>query len=196
MIPYFFGYGSLVNRNTHSYPDAQPARLKGWRRTWVRTGRRDLVFLSVKPDAHSDIDGLIAAVPGADWIALDKRETGYQRLSSGGAVVHALSPAPDISHYRVPESSAVAGGDHMILLSYLDVVVQGFLREFGISGVTDFFDTTDGWDTPILNDRADPRYPRAQPLTQDETALVDEHLGRLSARVEQSHEPALASKKV
>ena len=33
--------------------------------------------------------------------------------------------------------------------------------------------------TPILDDRATPRYPRAQRLTTEETELVDHHLARL-----------------
>ena len=62
MTPYFFGYGSLVNRNTHSYPDARTAQLDGWRRQWVRTEGRDIVYLSVVQHPATRIDGLIAAV--------------------------------------------------------------------------------------------------------------------------------------
>ena len=181
MTPYFFGYGSLVNRDTHLYDSAHPARLHGWRRAWVKTDGRATVFLTVKMDAATDIDGLIAAVPDADWAALDVREAGYERLSSGGAVHHPLNPAPDIEHYAVPPDHIRAQGDHVILLSYLDVVVQGFHREFGEDGVQRFFDTTDGWDTPIVNDRAKPIYPRHCQLSKAETELVDHHLDRLSA---------------
>ena len=183
MIPYFFGYGSLVNRDTHVYHDAHPAALKGWRRAWVRSAAFDRVFLSVEPDADTTISGLIAAVPDADWSALDARETGYARLASGDAVSHRLSHAPQIAHYAVPTHEQGATSRNTIILSYLDVVVQGFLREFGADGVAHFFDTTDGWDIPILNDRAAPQYPRHQTLTQAETSLVDQHLLRLSARV-------------
>jgi len=183
MTPYFFGYGSLVNRATHSYPDAQPAQLAGWRRAWVKTPARDVVFLSVVKDLSATIDGLIAAVPNADWAALDAREHGYARLASADAVSHSLSPSPQIAHYAVPENSLCQTGEHVILMSYLDVVVQGFLREFGATGVARFFETTSGWDTPVLNDRTTPRYPRAQALTSQETALVDHHLTALSARV-------------
>ncbi|UWR22067.1 gamma-glutamylcyclotransferase family protein [Sulfitobacter sp. S190] len=179
MHPYFFGYGSLVNRATQQYPDAQTAQLHGWRREWVRTDLRDVVFLSVKPAPGCVIDGLIAAVPGADWHALDARETGYGRVQSGSAVAHAITPAPQIAHYCIPAQSQRRGGDHKILLSYLDVVVQGFLREFGSQGVAQFFATTDGWDTPVLNDRANPIYPRAQMLSADEMRLVDTHLAAI-----------------
>ena len=184
MTPYFFGYGSLVNRATHTYPDAQAAQLQGWRRAWVRTPGRDVVYLSAVKDLSCTIDGLIAAVPDADWTALDAREHGYARHSSGQAVAHDLTSAPQIAHYAVRPQDICTDGAHVILLSYLDVVVQGFMREFGPAGVTGFFDTTAGWDTPVLNDRAAPRYPRAQQLTAQETALVDHHLTRLAARVE------------
>jgi hypothetical protein len=70
-----------------------------------------------------------------------------------------------------------------ILMSYLDVVVQGYLREFGQAGAEDFFATTDGWDIPVLDDRAAPRYPRHQALTGDERALVDALLREVGGRV-------------
>ena len=194
MTPYFFGYGSLVNRNTHSYPDARTAQLDGWRRQWVRTEGRDIVYLSVVQHPATRIDGLIAAVPGADWAALDKREYSYERHASGGAVVHDLTPAPDIAHYAIPADIAVTHGDHVILLSYLDVVVQGFLREFGTEGAVRFFDTTDGWDTPILDDRAAPLYPRHQTLTEAETAVVDHHMERLSVQIKERAETTFAAR--
>ena len=37
------------------------------------------------------------------------------------------------------------GDDHPLVLSYVDVVVQGFLAEYGIAGVGHFFATTTGW---------------------------------------------------
>ena len=45
-----------------------------------------------------------------------------------------------------------------------------------------FFETTDGWDAPMKNDRADPMYSRHQRLTAEETALVDDWLERLGVR--------------
>ena len=180
MTPWFFGYGSLVNRATHTYPQAQTATLNGWRRVWVRTKLRDVVFLSIHEAPGHSIDGLIAAVPGGDWAALDKREGGYARIDASAQVTHEAT-ATDIAAYQVPSSNQVADGTHHILLSYLDVVVQGFLREFGEAGAEAFFATTDGWDTPILNDRADPLYPRAQKLTAQEQNLTD----RLFAQCQQ-----------
>jgi len=180
--PFFFGYGSLVNRATHIYAPAHRARLKGWRRAWRHTGLRDGPFLTAIPCPDSEIEGLVAAVPDADWVALDRREEGYDRLPVGpGLTVEALmGVAPQI--YAVPETGAMTDGGP-ILMSYLDVVLQGYLLEFGQGGVRRFMDTTDGWDTPVLNDRTDPRYPRHQRLTEAETALVDAEIARLGVIV-------------
>jgi len=179
---YFFGYGSLVNCATHGFEGAQTARLAGWRRVWRHTDLRPVAFLTVVPDAQSEIEGLIAPVPGADWAALDQREAAYLRAPAAAQVRHSLPHAPEIAVYTIPEGRHGApDAARPVLLSYLDVVVQGYLREFGEDGVGRFFETTQGWDAPILDDRAAPRYPRHLPLKDGERALVDAHLARVGA---------------
>lgn len=182
--PYFFGYGSLVNTSTHSYGGAQPAQLQGWRRAWVHTGLREVAFLSAVPCAQSTIDGLIAEVPGADWAALDQREFAYERLPASDKVQHRLEGVREISVYAVAaEKRNGVTEQHPILLSYLDVVLQGYLRVFGEAGVHGFIATTDGWDSPILDDRAAPRYPRHQLLSRGEQQLFDELISKAGARI-------------
>lgn len=174
--PRFFGYGSLVNRATHDYPQLRPARVKGWARAWRHTGLREVAFLTAVRDPASEIDGVSAAVPNADWEALDQREFAYDRLD--------LEAHANTAIYAIPEGKhAPASQAHPILLSYLDVVVQGYLREFGEAGAALFFATTHGWDAPILNDRSAPRYPRHQVLARAETAFVDEALHALECRI-------------
>jgi len=169
--PAFFGYGSLVNVATHHYHKPTVATLPGWRREWQHTYQRDVAFLSVKPCPDTTIEGLVATVPGANWAALDQRERTYLRRD----VTQDLGARQRTAIYQV-DPGQLTGRHGLILLSYLDVVIQGYLRQFGEDGVERFFATTDGWDTPIVNDRAEPRYPRAQTLRPDETELVDHHL--------------------
>lgn len=180
--PAFFGYGSLVNLRTHDYASPRKAKIKGWRRIWQQSGNRPVAFLSVHPVQNAEIEGLIAEVPGANWAALDEREHAYNRVD----VTKTLNADTATAIY-VGDPSMMAPHDtgHPILLSYLDVVVQGYFHQFGTDGVLGFFETTDGWNTPILNDRANPIYPRHQTLTQQETAMVDRHLNQLSAVVKQ-----------
>ncbi|MFP4328318.1 MAG: gamma-glutamylcyclotransferase [Paracoccaceae bacterium] len=181
--PHFFGYGSLVNRATHDYSAAHRARARGWRRVWRRSRLRPVSFLSVEPADGAEIDGLIAAVPDGDWAALDRREAAYDRHAVTGHVLHAADGAPEIALYRLPDDGhEPAGSDHPILLSYVDVVVQGYLREFGRPGAERFFATTSGWDAPLLDDRAAPRYPRHQRLEPAERDLVDALLRMVGAR--------------
>ena len=169
--PRFFGYGSLVNLATHDYPDPQPARLTGWRRVWRHTSLREMAFLSVEPCDLTTLWGVTAAVPNSDWAALDEREFAYGRRDCG----HQMdTPHGQVAVYEV-DQGIINDPDvaHPILLSYLDVVVQGYMRVFGAEGAAHFFDTTTGWNGPIRNDRAAPIYPRAQILTDDERATVD-----------------------
>ena len=182
--PFFFGYGSLVNRATHIYAPAYRARLTGWRRAWKHTDGRGAPFLTGVPDADSAIDGIVAHVPGSDWAALDLREEGYARhkIDTGLSVEGDQPVAAQV--YAVPPQSMVAQTDPApILLSYLDVVVQGYLREFGEAGAHGFFATTDGWDTPVRDDRAAPLYPRHQALTPAERWFVDARLVDYGVRV-------------
>jgi hypothetical protein len=181
--PYFFGYGSLVNTATHEYHDPRPARLSGWRRTWAHTDLRDVAFLTAIPAPDHAIDGLIAAVPGADWEALDLREYAYDRLPASEAVHHDLPGVPEISVYAVPQTRQKPGSErHPILQSYLDVVLQGYLNVFGKDGAIAFMETTDGWDAPILDDRSAPIYPRHQTITAQERSLFDTLIESVGAR--------------
>lgn len=171
----FFGYGSLVNRATHDYPGIRRATVSGWRRAWRHTQARDVAFLTAVPCAQSRIDGLLAEVPDGDWAALDAREWAYVRT--------AAEPGRKAQIYNIPKTLHGAPSvKHPILLSYLDVVVQGYLQEFGNPGIDRFFITTDGWDAPVFDDRSAPRYPRAQVLTAAERALVDAGLSAAKAK--------------
>lgn len=180
---YFFGYGSLVNLRTHSYPDTRRAELKGWRRTWCHTRLRDEAFLSVHPAPGAAILGLTAEVPGRDWAALDLRETGYDRHGVTDRVRHDMADPAEVHLYAVPERHRRAEPVGHVLMSYLDVVVQGFLHQYGAEGAAHFFDTTDGWNLSVIDDRAAPQYPRHQRLAPGERALVDDHLARLGVPV-------------
>jgi hypothetical protein len=180
---FFFGYGSLVNRATHAFRDTHRAQVRGWRRAWRGTPRRAVAFLTAVPDPNAQIDGLIAAVPGDSWAALDEREQAYDRVKVSDNVRHPLPRRPQIAIYAIPDGAHHApSDDHPILLSYLDVVMQGYLNEFGAAGVAAFVATTDGWHSPVMDDRADPIYPRHQTLSRGERRLVDEAIDKAGAR--------------
>lgn len=182
--PFFFGYGSLVNRDTHDYPNVYRARVRGWRRAWRHTAGRSVPYLTGVPCEHSEIDGLVAMVPGGDWAALDLREAGYDRHHLGVQLsVQAEHPVQAQIYAVCPTRTVHPEDKPAINLSYIDVVVQGYLREFGEAGAHGFFATTDGWDTPVRDDRRNPRYARHKVLSAAERAFVDERLAEIGARV-------------
>ncbi|MCB1359009.1 MAG: gamma-glutamylcyclotransferase [Maritimibacter sp.] len=184
--PYFFGYGSLVNRRTHSFPDARKARVAGWRRAWRKSPLRQRPYLTVVPDPGSEVLGLVAKVPGADWAALDDREHAYERRDVTGSVTHTVGENIEVALYALTAAGQEdPGEDHPLVLSYIDAVVQGYLAEYGIDGVGHFFATTTGWHVPVLDDRAHPVYARAQVLSLAERDVVDAGLAAVGARVVQ-----------
>lgn len=181
---YVFGYGSLVNRRTHGYRDASTARIAGWRRAWRHLEGRDVALLTVIEDCRSRLDGLIAAVPDAEWAALDLRERNYLKAKAEN-VEHTLPRMPEVHIYHAPcWMHRPARSMTPIALSYLDVVVQGYLAEFGEAGVARFFETTDGWDAPVLDDRDAPIYRHHRPPDARERHLVGDHLSALGTRIE------------
>jgi hypothetical protein len=182
--PHFFGYGSLVNRDTHDFTPVHRSHITGWRRVWHRAPVRPAAFLSVVPDPEAMIDGVIAPVPNDNWNALDAREYAYDRIKVTEAVVHTAQDVRDISIYAIPpDKSAPPDEDHPILLSYVDAVIQGYLREFGEDSAMRFMHATEGWSTSVRNDRDAPIYPRAQVLSPMERSFVDDMLVSVRAKV-------------
>lgn len=175
----------MVNRATHDYQNAHPATLRGWRRVWCHIAPFPRAILSVMPDPQSSIEGLIAGGPDIDWEALDIRERAYDKAAATEAVSHELAHTPEVILYTIPdEKHPPAETAQLILLSYVDVVAQGYLQVYGVEAARAFFANTRGWG-PILDDRADPIYPRHQRLSRSERDFVDEQLAALSAIVKQ-----------
>jgi len=183
--PFFFGYGSLVNRHTHGHDDHYRAAVAGWRRVWRHSNTREVAFLSVHEAPGHSIAGLIAAVPDGDWAALDRREHAYDRVMlTHTALQHDHPARPEIHMYRARAAQvATPSIRHPVLLSYLDTVIAGFVDIFGAKGADGFFETTDGWDCPILDDREAPIYPRATRPGRAITDMVDLATRDLGAEV-------------
>ena len=176
---YIFGYGSLVNCATHAYRETHTAQLQGWRRVWQHTTKRDVAFLNVVPDKHCVIDGLMMAVP-REAPELAAREYAYGKFDVTHQVRTAEIQAGEVNLWSIPsEDRSTTGAPPAVLLSYIDVVIAGYLDHFGRDGAARFFATTSGWNVPIWDDRAQPQYPRAQPLTGEVRAIVDAALGDL-----------------
>ncbi|WP_311734971.1 gamma-glutamylcyclotransferase [Alloyangia mangrovi] len=160
------------------------ATASGWCRVWAQVPGRPVSLLTVLRDPSCEIEGLIAPVDDDGWAALDLREACYDRTDALRDVRHPAEAVEALAIYVVPEADRMPPDvEHPVLLSYLDVVLQGYLGEFGRQGAERFLATTANWDAPVLNDRAAPQYPRAQTLTDAERAFVDAAISGLGVRV-------------
>lgn len=183
-MDYFFGYGSLVNAKTHDYAETEPAQLKGWRRMWRKTHMREAAYLTIVPDATCEIDGLVARVASDQWTELNERERAYARLNARAQIACSLPTETPLAIFSIAKGKHFAPDEQSpVLLSYIDVVVQGFLEVFGEKGVERFFETTGGWEAPVRNDRSDPIYKRHQTLEPKQINLVDAMLQRVDAKL-------------
>ncbi len=186
----YFGYGSLVNRATldTDYVAAVPARLSGWRRHWQpRNGAIGLAsptrasLLTVHRSPRCVIDGLLIIDRAANLPAVDRREAQYARIALTVAELEINGVADVRPHdlplyvYAAPDRRGEAETPP-VLASYLDVVMAGFLREFGAAGMTRFIASTDGFERGVRDDRRRPVYSRSVRLSAKTTATIDRHL--------------------
>ncbi len=184
-----FGYGSLVNGRTHDYAVSHPATLTGWRRVWKQAASRPVAFLSIEPH-DTTLHGRLAVVPDHDWSTLDAREHAYLRRDVNHQLAHDATGLDAVAYEANPEHTAPPSTGHPILLSYLDVVLQGYLDLLGPDGPAHFTATTAGWG-PVLDDRRQPLYPRSQPLARATRAAVDAMLQNLSVPVQPAESAGL-----
>ena len=182
----YFGYGSLVNRDTHRTAifGAVRASVRGWRRHWQgrpHHSENPLSLLSVRAenDPDHELPGLLVFDRMENLSALDEREFNYHRRTvdpEGITVSNDLAfDVPVYIYEGKPEIAPDTG--HAILQSYLDAVLQGYRQEYGREAVRGFIADTHAFDnTPIIRDRHAPRYMRNVTLAEEEAELFDNAL--------------------
>lgn len=184
----YFGYGSLVNKATlrTRFLAIRRAEVLGWRRFWLPRDPPLAAFLSVRPEPGHPTQGVVVYDLAENLPLVDEREAGYRRVSVAAEAV-TVEGAPDVSvplflyeALRPEETAAEAGS--FLLQSYLDAVLQGFRALYGEAGLRRFVSETDGFETEIVADRAEPRYPRFVTLAEGEGELFDRLLTERGAR--------------
>lgn len=178
----YFGYGSLVNPNTHrtNIVHYERAQLRGFARSWqARPDASDMPIALLSASSSqptSVLDGLLVFDYSENLTSLDEREAGYDRLqlTSDQLSLAGDGKLPNCPLYvysaRVPFAP---NQPHSILQSYLDAVLQGYLHQYGEDGARNFIERTARFETPLLEDRDAPHYPRAVKLSADEAAFID-----------------------
>jgi len=179
-----FAYGSLVGVRTRpSSFLATPATLGGWVREWshgIKTKRGKVCALSVSRAEGSGIQGILLEGDEDGERELDQREEGYLK-ESVSVLCARTNGGPEARNAVVyvgdDELRIKKVGDYPIWLSYLLVVLAGYRELGGWVALEEFFRTTRGWNTPILDDSANPKYSRAIQLKRDEEGEIQQFLG-------------------
>ncbi|HWX83086.1 MAG TPA: gamma-glutamylcyclotransferase family protein [Xanthobacteraceae bacterium] len=181
-----FGYGSLVNELTLAKKlNARPGRLDNWVREWkhcVEAPFGRVCALTIAREDKVSIQGVYITCPDAEFAELDKREIGYQReilrlddvkepIPTGTTAVVAYTSTPSAYRPGSPEFP--------IWLSYVEVVLYGYLLVFGAEGVDEFIRTTRGWSAPVIDDRSKPFYPRATKIPNPDRRLIERKLEKI-----------------
>ena len=192
---WIFGYGSLINRKTWFF-DAhfEWVQIEGWVRQWcqiIKTPQGGFCALTISPNENSKIDGIIISTNLSTFSVIDKREAGYQKTIINESQISVYenkdtnsmwNREPVFAYTASKESFRWASEKSPILQTYIDVIADGFYKQFGMKGLLNFFCTTQGWELPILNDRDMPIYPRSIDLEPEFLSLVDQHVSANRAR--------------
>ena len=188
----YFGYGSLVNRNTlrTDYLSVHRARLHGWRRHWQARSingevTNDIALLSIHRHPESVIDGMLVIDQEESLPSLDQREVEYERVHFDRSEIVFLDEPqliPQKMFVYVGNDLGSKHEDKQLIQSYLDAVLFGFYNEFGEEGVKRFFETSNGFSRPLIMDRNKPIYSRADRVPDDLLEWFDQLLEKAGAR--------------
>ncbi|MFT2110478.1 gamma-glutamylcyclotransferase [Marinomonas sp. 2405UD68-3] len=167
---FIVGYGSLISgisrAKTGETGRVWPIKIADFERHWsVMTSEFGMSSVAVIPKKGAYCNGVLIEISEAEIPVFDLREQGYERAQIDSSQLSSYQdealPNGTVWIYHsddiTPPTPACP-----ITLSYADVILAGCMEQ-GDAFVRDFLQHTCGWESPLLNDRQHPRYPRVQP---------------------------------
>ena len=196
---FVLGYGSLLSASSRTLHSDNPhpalaVEVTGFKREWItRAFHESQTYVGAIADQESVINA--HCVPFALNPKLQSRERDYRFVEVGLAQVNALNcpnvnlieqlQKPDVSLW-ICESLDVypSNAEHPIYQSYIDTCLSGCIshfdghnKEFGLQHARHFIRSTGGWQH-IVDDRADPQYPRHAMIDAYMQSLIDSLLAQ------------------
>jgi hypothetical protein len=185
MKNYLFGYGSLICKASRAITGqsekAIPARAKGVKRGWYFKAPEGCTAVTAIYDKNSICNGIIIEVDEKELPKFDIREEGYSRVLIEKENIETLNKENidgKVWTYLADEIN-LPNKKYPIAQSYVDVILTGCL-EISEKFAIEFIKTTEAWNYPWINDRDNPRYPRAlKDVKQKEKIdqLLDKYIG-------------------
>ncbi len=190
MAHYIFGYGSLISsesRNkTGATNEAWPVRMSGVQRGWnLVVPHFCMSAVGAYRKDGATCNGVLVSVLEQEFPKFDEQEIpyGYVRNEVNPYDVEFLKEGEltgkDTAWIYTTSNPGTPTQEAPIVQSYVDVILDGCM-EFGLDFAKEFIITTKGWEMPWVNDRKNPRYPRASAFSHDRLLLIE---GTLQALV-------------
>ena len=167
MAQYIFGYGSLIDASSRAATGdtgrMHPVRIAHLQRAWHVVSPNGYTLVGVTPRRGASCNGVLSQVTPDVLPRFDRRERRYHRVIIPQQAVTSLTgeslSGATIWTYLTSRPGQ-ASDAYPLVQSYIDVILTGCLA-LGADFAAEFIETTQGWESAWLNDRAQPRYARA-----------------------------------
>jgi gamma-glutamylcyclotransferase (GGCT)/AIG2-like uncharacterized protein YtfP len=180
---YIFGYGSLMNSASRQLTGetgaAIPVIVHGLVRHWAKIDPRYSHSPLAATVGHGQVNGVLLRVTSASLEGFDQREVGYERINITANQIEtdsSFSSAEPIWVYVKKEPQPPCD-QSPILQTYVDTVLSGCL-EISESFAEHFVRHTIGWQSPLENDRNQPKYANFAGIPATHLAKIDALLQR------------------
>ena len=188
------GYGSLLSKDSRErysniFTKGIPVTVSGFERAWVtRSIQEKQTYVGAVANAHSQLNAQL--IPTQINPALQEREKDYRfvQVSPKGLsfqlhqdeVTDALNERLAQFTFWICETLACEPASEAFPVSqtYVDTCMAGCLEHGGIEEAERFVMHTSLWEHPRINDRAQPKYPRAAKVNNE----TIEHIDRILAK--------------
>ena len=166
---FIFGYGSLINAESRAITGVSgeviPLKVTGVRREWGHIiSVAKITGLNLVENPDSWCNGGLASIDETELLNFDQREDdgGYRRILLEENKITGLPKefSGEKIWVYVGKNSKPMAEDAPIIQSYIDIAMSGCLS-FGENFAREFVISTYRWNTPWVNDRLNPIYPRA-----------------------------------
>ncbi|AXT37998.1 gamma-glutamylcyclotransferase [Alteromonas sp. BL110] len=188
------GYGSLLSKDSRErysniFTKGIPVTVSGFERAWVtRSIHEQQTYVGAVANAHSQLNAQL--IPTQINPALQEREKDYRFVEVSpkslsfqlhqGEVTDALNERFSQFTFWICETLACepASEAFPVNQTYIDTCMAGCLEHGGIKEAERFVMHTSLWEHPRVNDRTQPKYPRAAKVNNETIERIDRILAK------------------
>ena len=188
------GYGSLLSKDSRErysniFIQGIPVTVSGFERAWVtRSLHEKQTYVGAVANAHSKLNAQL--IPTQINPALQEREKDYRFVEvnpealnfhlhqhNGSAPLESVLSQFTFWICETLECTQ-ANHDYPVHQTYIDTCLSGCLEHGGIKEAERFIVHTSLWEHPRVNDRLNPKYPRAAAVSTEHLEQIDRLLSK------------------